>query len=217
MGSQPRVKPRVGESLAAIERDRAAWARELHDETLQGLTAVRVRLSAARRRPREELAAEVDTAIDLLAKETAALRALLSRVGPPALDDLGLPHAFEGLAIHHASTTGLDVTFEWEPADASLRLEPELENALFRVAQEALDNAVEHGHAETASIDVRRDAGTLLLAIRDDGAGFDVEHEPSGLGLRGLDERITLLGGSLQVSSAPGAGTSVRARVPLRG
>jgi signal transduction histidine kinase len=200
-----------------MERDRAAWARELHDETLQGLTAVRVRLSAARRRPREELAAEVDTAIDLLAKETAALRALLSRVGPPALGDLGLPHAFEGLAIHHASTTGLDVTLEWEPSEASLRLEPELENALFRIAQEALDNAVQHGEAETASIRVIRRPGLLLLAVRDDGAGFDAELEPRGLGLRSLEERIVLLGGSLEVSSTPGSGTSLRARVPLRG
>lgn len=216
-GSGPHAREHLGDSLAAMEREREAWVRELHDGTLQRLTAVRMTLAAARGAPLERMRVGLENAIEALAGEIADLRLRLMRLRPLALGELGLLEALEGLAVSHGAE-GLDVRVHRPTgADGWGRLGPALESALFRVAQEAIANAAEHGGARSVEVRVARRAHAVSLSVTDDGVGFDPHADTDGLGLRGLEERIALLGGRLDVSSASATGTTVRARVPLGG
>lgn len=205
----------LGHSLAAMERERAAWVREVHDETLQRLSAVRLTLAAARRASHEDMRLTLEQAIEVLGGEIADLRSRLMRLRPIALDELGLPQALESLALSHADG-GIDVrlycSIDHGPAH---RLDRELESALFRVAQEALANATEHGRPDTVEVRISKRAGVISLSVVDDGVGFDPEAETDGHGLHGIEERIALLEGELAVNSAPGRGTSIEAQVPV--
>lgn len=215
MSQDPIAAEHLGHSLAAMERERAAWVRELHEETLQRLSAVRLTLAAARRASHEDMRLTLEQAIEMLAGEIADLRSRLTRLRPIALDELGLPQALESLALSHASD-GIDVrlycSIDHGPAH---RLDPDLESALFRVAQEALANAAEHGRAETVEVRISKRAGVISLTIVDDGVGFDPEADTDGRGLLGIEERIALLEGQLAVNSKPGQGTSIEAQVPV--
>jgi two-component system, NarL family, sensor histidine kinase DevS len=212
---EPIAPELLGHSLAMMERERAVWARELNDQTLQRLTAVRLTLSAARRRSPDDVRVTIERAIEMLADEIADLRARLARLRPLALDELGLAQALEGLALSH-SAGGVDVRIDWS-GDTGLveRLDPVLESALFRVAQEALANAAEHGRARRVQVRISSRDGVISMRVVDDGVGFDPKMAPQGLGLLGIGERVSLLAGELAVSSAPGSGTSVEARIPV--
>ena len=137
-------------TVAASERERRRWARELHDETLQRLGAMRLRLAAARRGPEAALGPAVEDAIAELAEEITELRSLIAELSPVALEELGLEAALESLAYHHRVESGLEVTVDlshWRGGEGPVRLDPELESTLYRVVQEALTNVVAHAHA----------------------------------------------------------------------
>ncbi|CAN5488348.1 GAF domain-containing sensor histidine kinase [soil metagenome] len=208
------------ESIAAAERERARWARELHDETLQGLGALRVLLASALRTGNpDNLGTATRNAVDQIATEIANLRSLITELRPAALDEIGLGAAIESLASAHATATGVEVNVDlalaWEDRRERRSLGPELELAIYRLVQEALTNVSKHAGAEQVWIEVSQDEGTVLVAVRDDGEGFDPEDRGAGFGLIGMRERVTLAGGTLEITSDPKTGTALRAMIPL--
>jgi len=216
------AEARLRESIEVAERERARWARELHDETLQGLGALRVRLAASLRQGRPELIdAAVREAVAQIEDEIAALRSLITELRPAALDELGLGAAIRSLAESHAASSELEVNLDLalarEDGVAAQRLDRELESAVYRVIQEALTNVAKHASANRVWIEVAEDADSLLIVVRDDGTGFDMNARGRGFGLVGIRERIALQGGSLAIVSSPGSGTEVRGRIPLDG
>jgi signal transduction histidine kinase len=209
---------RLRHSIAASERERRRWARELHDETLQGLATLRVVLSsAARRGTEDELRGAIGKAVHELGEEIAALRGLITELRPAALDQLGLGPAIEALCEHHATVSGLDIdaNVKLELDERDERLDPELESAIYRVIQEALANVAKHARAERVELAVRRDGDEIDLLVRDDGVGFDPVRRHAGFGLLGMRERVTLADGELAIASEPGSGAEIRARVPV--
>jgi signal transduction histidine kinase len=214
------AETRLRENIEVAERERARWARELHDETLQGLGALRVRLAASLRHGRPERVDQaVREAIAQIEDEIANLRSLITELRPAALDELGLGAAIESLVESHAAATGLelhlDLALAHEDGVSPNRLHRELESAVYRVVQEALTNVAKHANAESVWIEVAQSADSLLIVVRDDGGGFDMNARSHGFGLVGIRERIALQGGSLAIVSSPGAGTEVRGRIPL--
>jgi signal transduction histidine kinase len=202
-------------SVEAADQARARWARELHDETLQGLTGVRMVLSAGL--AREDAAAlrrAADTADAHLGEEMRKLRDLIAELRPAALDDLGLGPAIESLAKRQAAIGGfaLDVAVELE---SDRRLAPDTETAIYRIVQEALSNAVKHADAEHVGLRVTQLSDRVQLAVDDDGRGFDPGDVRDGFGVTGMRERALLAGGRLWVNSADGGPTSVTAVLPL--
>lgn len=211
---------RLRHSIDASERERRRWARELHDDTLQALGAMRVVLSsAARTGSPEDLRGAVDGTVQRLGEGITALRGLISELRPAALDELGLAAAIEGLIEQQAAAGELEieaeVTIEVSPGKPE-RLEPELESTLYRVVQEALTNVVKHADAELVRLVLREDGGRIEIVVRDNGHGFDTMRPTEGFGLLGMRERIELADGEIEVRSRPGEGSEIRAWVPAR-
>ena len=143
--------------------------------------------------------------IDLTLNEA---RAAISGLRPPVLDDLGLA---DGLASLARSIGGVQVTVEADEC----ALPEHVEIALYRITQEALQNVVKHSGATVAGVVLRCDPGLVSLRISDDGAGFHPDAAAGGFGLSGMAERAELVGGHLDVSSGPGRGTTIEARIPV--
>jgi two-component system, NarL family, sensor histidine kinase DevS len=208
------TKGRLRQSLMTAERERARWARELHDSILQGLGSRRVMLSSALKSgDRERLAGAVEEALADMARDIDELRALISELRPATLDQLGLVAALEDLAERVGHTAEIELEADLE-IDAE-RLDPELETVVYRLAQEAVNNIAKHAGAGRAQLQVRSGKDRLDLLIVDDGRGFDPAGEHSGFGLAGMRERVELAGGELRIESRHGAGTRVVASVPL--
>jgi signal transduction histidine kinase len=206
--------------LAAAEAERTRWARELHDETLQGLGILRLTLAAAQRDGRPEtIARVVGEALDQLGSDISNLRALITDLRPAALDQLGIEAAVMAL-VDRVKLLGLDVDVSvdvaYEQGRASTRYISELETAVYRIVQEALTNATKHGRAKRAVVEVHEDECNVRIEVRDDGDGFDPKEKGSGFGLPGMRERAELLGGTLSIESAAGEGTTVTALLPVR-
>ena len=211
---------RQRQRLAAAEQERARWARELHDETLQGLAALRIALGAADRSGGlEVLQAAVRAAVGQLEGDMSSLRALITELRPAILDDLGTKAAIEALA-ERVGNSGLTVeaTVElaYESRRAAQRHTPELELTMYRIVQEALTNAAKNGHATRGIVEVIEGAATIQVSIRDDGTGFDPATRTEGFGVLGMRERVALLHGTLEIESAPGHGTTVRSTLPVQ-
>jgi len=204
--------------LAAAEQERAHWARELHDETLQNLAAMRLGLAAQLNGSGGESVIEaVREAVAQLEQEIRTLRALVTDLRPAALDDLGAQAAIEDLA-DRARGRGLDVDLfvdlAYEQGRKRDRHTTEVETAMYRLVQEALNNATKHGDARRAHVEVVEDDLTVRVTVRDDGRGFDPTIQSDGFGLIGMRERVELLRGTLEVASSPGRGTTVTATFP---
>jgi len=207
---------RLRRTMEAAEAERRHWARELHDETLQGLAALKVMLSgAARSEMPDGVRATMEAAIGQVGEEIDKLRAIITDLRPAALDDLGLVPALESLAQRTASRAGLDVRTELPEAGAE-RLPPTVETTVYRVVQEALTNVAKHAGATTVNLAIAVTNGAVEIAIDDDGAGFDPESATTGFGLMGMRERVALAGGELRIERRDGR-TVLSARVPLRG
>jgi signal transduction histidine kinase len=205
---------------AATEDERRRWARDLHDETLQGLGALRLSLAAARRATDPDAwRAALDDGVAQLDTEIASVRGIISDVRPAALDELGPGAAVEALADRFRSR-GIDVALridlDYEAGRTETRHDDDLETALYRITQEAMTNALKHAGAESLSIDIFEAEDAVELRVRDEGRGYDPSEHTGGFGLLGMRERVELLGGRLTVDTAPGAGTTVRARLPAR-
>jgi signal transduction histidine kinase len=207
------------ERLAATESERARWARELHDETLQGLAALRLSLAAIGKADPEQVERLVERAGAEVEEEIVKLRSLITDVRPAALDQLGAGPALEALA-ERMRLRGLEVELKldlaFESGRAETRHDSELETALYRIVQEAINNAHNHGGAGRVVVEVSEDERVVRISIGDDGSGFDTAVRSDGFGLRGMRERAELLDGSFAVESVPGTGTTVRAELPNR-
>jgi len=202
---------RLRDSVAAAEAERKRWARDLHDETLQGLGAIKLALAASLRVEDGAGRDMVEATIQLLDREITSLREIITDLRPAALDDLGLEPALRTLVLRIAEREGLEVTVSLELGDE--RLPPEIENAAYRVTQEALNNVVRHAEARRVNVVATCDGRTLRLRVSDDGRGLD--GTPSGgFGLLGMRERATLAGGDVLVE-ATDPGTTVTLTLPV--
>jgi signal transduction histidine kinase len=199
--------------LRAQEDERRSLARELHDEVGQSLSAILMETGNAEcAGRREELDAHL-TSIRTLAEKTAdEVRDLALLLRPSMLDDFGLVPALNWHGREAAKRTGLKVVVSAdETAD---NLPEEHTTCIYRVMQEAVNNAARHARARTVEVIVRREPHRVLFSVQDDGAGFDA-HVVRGLGLLGMEERVRRLGGQLRLDSQPGLGTRVSAELPL--
>lgn len=204
------------------ETERRHIARELHDEVGQTLTVAEMNLQAMMQSSRAPSAGRVRLKESLQAVERVLqqVRDLSLNLRPSMLDDLGLEPALRWYTKRQASLAGLAAEFR---ADALAdRLDPVIETACFRVAQEALTNVVRHAQARAVTVELRQAGGRLHLFVRDDGVGFDVaalrEQAVLGasLGLLSMEERATLSDGGLEYKSTPEQGTEVHAWFPLK-
>lgn len=215
------AEDRLRRAIEAAEQERTRWARELHDETLQGLGALRVALASALRGSTEGLEEVVATAVDEIAEEIRSLRSLIAELRPAALDELGLAAAIETLSERSASLVGLEMDThvdlgDGRSEDGESRLDPELESTIYRLVQESLSNIAKHARAERVSLRVHEADGSIEVSIEDDGVGFDPETSDRGFGLVGMRERVSMVGGQMEIRSSPGQGATVAARLPTR-
>jgi signal transduction histidine kinase len=207
---------RLRAAIAAAEGERRRWARDLHDETLQGLGATKLALSAALRGDPDKARVQVEGAIEQLAHEISALRGIIADLRPPALDELGLEPALRTLAERVGELHGLELDLDLRLGER--RLDAELETIAYRVAQEALTNVIKHAAATGVQLMLRATPAALELSVRDDGRGVQIalaEHTP-GYGIIGMRERAEIGGGSLRVEQPDGGGTIVALTLPLR-
>jgi PAS domain S-box-containing protein len=201
------------------EEERRHLARELHDEIGQTLTAAKINLKIIAPNVPAAAAGRLEDSMALLDGLLGQVRQLSLDLHSPVLDELGLVPALRLLVDHQAQRAGLRATFTTN-AEALL-VEPAVQTACFRVAQEAITNAIRHSGAKSVAIDLRREPDRLRLSVRDDGAGFDpvaVHLQPalySSFGLVSMKERALLVRGDLEVRSEFARGTEIRAWFPL--
>lgn len=210
---------RLRSAIEAADAERRRWARELHDQTLQSLGALRVLLASAERRGDPEgHRTAIRQAISDIEVEIENLRGIISDLRPSLLDDIGLRPALEAL-IDRRRGQGLEVEGVLDIADPGAGptgLSDELETTVYRLVQEALTNVVKHAGARTVRVQVRSEDGSVRIEVQDDGEGFDPEVRSSGFGLAGMRERVYLAGGRLELESGAW-GTRVRAELPVDG
>jgi signal transduction histidine kinase len=219
--AEERVKALLERLVSVQEEERRRIARNLHDHLGQQMTALRLSigalkdhtLSPAELRGRldaiDKIAAQIDRDVDFLAWD----------LRPAALDDVGLTAALETIVRDWSATNGIDAEFHGSPEAA--RLAAESESHLYRIVQEALNNVSKHAAATHVSVLLEQHDSEVRLIIEDDGRGFDPERAAAalthrGLGLTSMQERAALIGGHVEFESAPGQGTTVFARVPIR-
>ncbi|HEY1458140.1 MAG TPA: GAF domain-containing sensor histidine kinase [Solirubrobacteraceae bacterium] len=216
--AQSAASERSRQRLAAAEAERSRWARELHDDTLQSLSALRVSLSSsARSGDLQTLGQKVTQAIDYLEETISNLRALIADLRPAALDELGTQAALQALAessTRHGLEVDVSIDLDYEQGRLATRHIPELETAFYRIAQEALTNAAKHGGARHAVLELHEQGGAVTLSVHDDGDGFDPSAKTEGFGLLGMRERAQLLGGEFELDSKPGRGTTIKVCLP---
>jgi signal transduction histidine kinase len=202
--------------LQAQEEERRALSRELHDEVGQALSAVLVETrnlsSGLALRSEDQLRGHVETIKGLVEGTVRVVRNMALLLRPSMLDDLGLIPALKWQAREASKSTPMDVTVAAE-LDSD-ELPDEYKTCIYRVVQEALHNSARHSHATSVRIRVEQQQNRLFLNIQDDGQGFDVQHT-KGLGLLGIQERVTRLGGTFQVHSQPGRGTRLSIELPV--
>jgi two-component system, NarL family, sensor histidine kinase UhpB len=212
-----RLREVAARALRAEEEERKRIARELHDDTAQTLAALLIRLRLVRAVPDdardgvlEELRAELVEAIERVRRFARGLR-------PPALEELGLEPALESHVRGLAETAGISIRLQAEPMSGGLH--PQTELVLYRIAQEALSNAVRHSGADRIDVRLARRGPNVEITVTDNGRGFAADRvgseEGVGLGLFGMQERASYVGGRVEIVSGPGEGTTVRAAIPL--
>jgi PAS domain S-box-containing protein len=205
--------------LEAQEAERRRLARELHDEIGQALTAVKLNLQGVQRAADAVIATRLDESVAIVDRALQQVRNLSLDLRPSMLDDLGLVSALRWYLDKQAQRAGFVGEFVAGPM--AIRAPANLETACFRVAQEALTNIVRHAKAKHVRMELREAGGELSLFIRDDGVGFDVaaarQRAVGGgsLGLLGMQERVVLSRGRIDIQSAAGRGTEIHVRLPL--
>jgi signal transduction histidine kinase len=213
----------VGRNAALLERQRLA--RDLHDSVSQALFSMTLHAGAAQRHlesagigPGTSAAREIERLRELTTGALAEMRALIFELRPGALAEEGLVAAVCKQAAALEARTGTSVRVD-APAER-LELSPDVEEHLYRLVLEALNNALKHADADSVDVDLHLEdrhveTGHLVVAVRDTGRGFDPRQEhPGHLGLHTMRERASALGGRLDLTSAPGKGTTVVAQVP---
>ncbi len=198
----------------AQESERRSISRELHDEIGQSLGALLVDLSrfSASLPPERPEKEQIDRMKAVAERSVKAVRDIALLLRPSMLDDLGLGPALEWQGREVSRTSNIEV--EVRAGSAFGDLPPEYATTIYRLVQEALNNAVRHSGAKTAQVDVDEAGGRIRVRISDDGHGFDPKRS-RGLGILGMEERVKRLGGEFTVDSAPGRGATISAELPL--
>ncbi|HEX8285231.1 MAG TPA: CheR family methyltransferase [Pyrinomonadaceae bacterium] len=213
----------VGQLVTAQEDERRRISRDLHDQLGQQLTALRLKLAALKEScgDNEEMCAQIEAVQKLAERVDSEVDFLAWELRPTALDDLGLTVALTNFVAewskHYNVSAEAQVTGF---GTGGLRLPPQTETCLYRITQEALNNVGKYAQAARVAVVLERRDGNAVLIVEDDGVGFDPEEKMAAgtsLGLVGMRERASLAGGSLEIESAPGGGTTVYARVPVAG
>jgi signal transduction histidine kinase len=202
--------------VEAQEVERARLARELHDETGQALTSILLGLKALEERVEtDDGGAAIAELRELVVATLQDVRRLAVELRPAALDDFGLVPALERLRDTMSEQGAIAVEVKSDLDDRQ-RLPAETETALYRIVQEALTNVLKHAEATRVTVRLRRGDRFVEVVVQDDGTGFDPQNvRDGGLGLVGMRERVALLGGRMGVDSSQGAGTMLRAEVPI--
>jgi signal transduction histidine kinase len=205
------------ESLQAIlraqEAERKRLARELHDETGQALTAILLALGTVRGASPGELEPTLEGVRQMAVAALEDVRQLAFDLRPKALDDFGLAAALERLVERIRTQAEIKIDVE---VSLPSRLQEEVETAVYRIVQEALTNIVKHAGARHISVVLSQRGETLSVLVEDDGCGFDARvQRDGGFGLVAMKERLTLVGGRIEIESAAGAGTTLRTTIPL--
>jgi two-component system sensor histidine kinase UhpB len=192
-------------------------SRELHDETAQVFSAMTLQLGLLRESVGDSGPDRLATMSDLVATGLESIRRVAEDLRPPVLDDLGLTAALQAIASDFQSQCATPVRFE--RAEAIQQPSDDAELALFRTLQEALANVARHAGASNVRVALAQRGTDVVLTVEDDGRGFDrdVPGDTGRMGLVGMQERLAGVGGGLILRSEPGRGTSVEARVPIRG
>ncbi len=214
--NEEQLRPVSDRLLDVLAIERAALAHELHDEFGQVLTAVKLQLQAlAQKGPSPHL----EDCVALVDQLLQQVRSLSLDLRPSQLHDLGLAAALRSHLARLARQTGRNIRFEC--GDDVPRLTGQHPTACFRIAQEAVTNALRHTSAGEINVALHRDGAFLTLVVRDDGGGFDTQAmradalKGGSTGRLGMEDRAHVLDGTFDVESRPGAGTTVRARIPL--
>ena len=200
----------------AREEERTRVARDLHDQIGQILTAIKLDLTWMSRhlpRGKEELSDRLHGTIGLINDGVRSVRKICSGLRPGVLDDLGLAAAIEWQANEFAARTGIDCVVSVPGTD--LALEGEQATEFFRIFQECLTNVMRHAEAKSLRVILSEAENDLVLVVADDGKGFRDSEVSKSLGFLGMNERAQVCGGTLDISSSPGNGTTVTLRVPL--
>lgn len=214
----------LAKAIQAQEDERRRIARELHDETGQSLNAMVFGLKAAE----SALSTNAAQAREVVARLKSAagdtvreLQTIIYDLRPSLLDDLGLTPALRWYAETRLESEGVRVI--WNISGVERRLPPEVETALFRIGQEAITNIAKYASAGEVDIELLFEKNRVVLTIKDDGSGFDIEdilthpiEDGRGLGLLGMRERVELLRGKFEVASTPGFGTRIRTELPVQ-
>jgi signal transduction histidine kinase len=201
----------------AVLEERNRLARELHDSVTQVLFSLTLNLEAAAglltKKP-EKAAALVTRSGEMAAEALAEMRSLIFELRPAALQEKGLAAALTNHLNLYRRRQGIETSLTLEGEE---RLAPEIEFCLYRVAQEALNNAAKHAKATHVSVNYTIQPDAAILAVEDNGVGFDTAGGPGGqsFGMIGMRERLAEIGGTLAVTSTPGSGTRIEARIPL--
>jgi signal transduction histidine kinase len=211
-----RVRELAARVIRAGDEERAGIARELHDSTAQSVAAIVMELGVLARTAATPLERERLERLRRIANDVVdEVRLLAHSVHPRVLEDLGLGAAMQLLAREAAERSGIRV--ELLADGPTTDLDRTVTSVLYRVAQEALNNAIRHADAGSISVTLDRPAGAARLQVLDDGSGFRIEEAEQrrrGMGLFTMRERLALVSGSLDIESAPGRGTRVVATVP---
>jgi signal transduction histidine kinase len=207
--------------MESHELERRRIALELHDEIGQSLTVIKLHLEAIKTTPpdSERHQDQIEQCLGVADAAIQQVRVLTLELRPSKLDDLGLSAAIRWLLDQQARLGGLSPVFHEEYLPE--RLPPNVETACYRIAQEALNNVIRHARAKRVWVYVALHESMLHLSVRDDGAGFDAQEirqkrtRTGSLGLIGMEERASLAGGELRITSRPGHGTKVHATIPI--
>ena len=215
---QKQLQDVAARALHAQEEERKRIARELHDETAQTLSALVIRLRLARgAKDPETRDARLEEVRDEIVKAAEGIRRFAVGLRPPALDQVGVVAAISEHVRSLCETTNLNVEFEADYIDKLLP--PDTELALYRIVQEALSNTVRHAGASMVGVRIEHKDDCVVVLVTDDGKGFDtsaaLDSTGRGLGIFGMRERAAYVGGTVDIDSEPGDGTTVRVEIPV--
>ena len=216
--SQVELRRLTGRLLQAQEDESRRIARELHDDLGQGLALLTVEMDLLRQEPPEaasQLGARIQELLRHIRQLSSSVHELSHQLHPAKLEQLGLAAAIGGLCHELTYRHGLKIEFAASAVPPAIS--PETTLCLFRIAQEALANAIKHSGAQHVRVELNGTAALIALRIVDDGSGFDPDLLPgkSGLGLVSMRERVFSLGGHIAIDSKPSDGTQVEVRIPL--
>jgi two-component system NarL family sensor kinase len=216
INSREQLRRLTRQTVLAQENERRRLSRELHDETGQALIGLKFSLDEILAETPENLESTRKKITKTIARTDDLnyhIRNLAHGLHPPILDVAGIDLALNGFCREFSEETHLPITYSGE--DKLPALSEEISITLYRFVQEALTNVIKHAHASDAYVSLRHKADSITLCVKDNGTGFEATRTSKGIGLPGMEERLGLLGGRLEIKSSKRHGTHLKAVIPL--